>query len=92
MMALGSFQSPFRDPIVATYRYCVIITAVYVQCYLLFPVCKKIYNCRLLCGVLVAGLPDHTQCLFHEVLTLPHAVALHGQFVQCLALGVQGCV
>ena len=25
-MALGSFQSPFRDPIVAMYRYCVIIT------------------------------------------------------------------
>ena len=91
-MALGSFQSPFRDPIVAMYRYSRIITAVNGSCYLLFSVCVFFYNCRLLCGVLVAGLPDHTQCLFHEVLTLPHAVTLYGQFVQCLALGVQGCV
>ena len=50
------------------------------------------YNQWLLCGVLAVGLPDHPQCLFHEVLTLPHAVALQRQAVQCLALVVQRSV
>ena len=53
--------------------------------------CKKNYNCRLLGGVLAVGLPDHPQCLFHEVLTLgllvghplAYGLVVHGQ-----ALGV----
>ena len=46
----------------------------------------------LLCGVLAVGLPDHTQCLFHVVLTLPHALEVLAQFVHGLAPVIQWCV
>ena len=51
-------------------------------CYLLFSVCKKIYNWWLLCGVVAAGVPAyHTQCFLDQGLTASDVAGhtlLHG--------------